>query len=129
MIDLDNFKTVNDVYGHQAGDDALRAVAATIRSCIRATDVAGRYGGEELAVVLVDTDRPGAMQTAERIRQAIAARAITTAAGETFHVTASLGVAVFPGDGDSLPAIVRAADAALYAAKLAGKNCVRGVSR
>lgn len=122
LLDLDHFKLVNDTYGHQAGDFLLQEVAQVCRECVRADDLVGRYGGEELAILMPNTDVAGAERVAERIRAAIAA--IRVAAGEgTIGVTASLGVACAP-PAESVEAALACADSALYAAKDAGRNCV-----
>jgi diguanylate cyclase (GGDEF)-like protein len=123
MLDIDNFKGVNDAYGHQQGDIVLREVARILRESSREIDEPARYGGEELAVVLPETDIEGAFNLAERIRAGIEALEFdTTETAEPLSVTASLGVAsVAPGAGDGR-ALVAAADRALYEAKRAGKN-------
>jgi diguanylate cyclase (GGDEF)-like protein len=119
MLDLDHFKQVNDLYGHNKGDEVLAAVGATITGCLRESDFAGRYGGEEFLLLLPDTDRDGAMATAERVRTAIAALRIH---GEDRAVTASLGLALMPDDAGESTLLLRCADRALYAAKRAGRN-------
>jgi diguanylate cyclase (GGDEF)-like protein len=124
MLDIDHFKQVNDRFGHQAGDDVLRAVAGAVSDCARDVDVAARYGGEEMAVLLPGADVAGALAAAERVRKAVEAldTGILDAEGEPVRVTVSLGVASLgegPTDGDDL---VAQADAALYRAKHAGRN-------
>jgi diguanylate cyclase (GGDEF)-like protein len=128
MIDVDNFKRYNDLYGHPAGDECLRQVAATVKSARgRACDVAARYGGEEIAVLLPQTDAAGAFVAAERLRQAVEALAVAHAGSPAGHVTVSIGAAEFkPSDDPDAPArLVRSADRALYVAKAAGRNQVR----
>ena len=125
MLDVDHFKDVNDRYGHQTGDEALVTVADLIRLNVRPVDVTCRYGGEELAVILPETDANGARIVAERIRGNIAESLITTLQGYTIHVTVSIGLATFPRDGDTGTGLVSAADQALYAAKQDGRNLVR----
>jgi len=121
MLDVDNFKRVNDTYGHQQGDLVLREVARVLQDCSREVDEPARYGGEELAVALQQTDVAGAEAIAERVRTAVEALALPRLDGAgTLRVTVSCGVAA-SADGDPL-ALVAAADAALYAAKRAGKN-------
>jgi diguanylate cyclase (GGDEF)-like protein len=119
LLDIDDFKLVNDTYGHQQGDVVLAAVADVVRSACRATDEPARYGGEELAVILSDTDLDGAYTVAESMRQAIEAMEVPGSP----RVTVSIGVAVLPPYGTGDPAaLIAAADAALYEAKHAGKN-------
>jgi diguanylate cyclase (GGDEF)-like protein len=121
MLDVDDFKRVNDTYGHQQGDLVLREVAAVLQDCSREVDEPARYGGEELAVALQQTDLDGAEAIAERVRTAVETLAIPRLDGRgTIRVTVSCGVAA-SADGDPI-ALVAAADAALYAAKRAGKN-------
>lgn len=121
MLDIDNFKSVNDVYGHQQGDLVLRRVADSLRDTSRDVDVAARYGGEEMALILPHTDLEGAYEMAERARMAIAAMEIPLLDGEgTLRVTTSVGAASsLAGNKDEL---IAAADAALYVAKREGKN-------
>ena len=125
ILDIDHFKDVNDRYGHQAGDEALIAVADLIRLSARPMDVVCRYGGEELAVILPETDGNGAAIVAERIRASVAESLTTTSQGDEIQVTVSIGFATFPQDGDTGPGLVKAADEALYAAKQDGRNLVR----
>jgi diguanylate cyclase (GGDEF)-like protein len=121
--DLDDFKAVNDQYGHQTGDDVLRAFAAVLRRNVRDVDTPARYGGEEFAILLPNTDLDGAERLAERIRKELVERPITTLAGQLLTVTSSFGVAAFP-DEPTPDALIAAADDALYQAKRSGKNCV-----
>jgi diguanylate cyclase (GGDEF)-like protein len=125
MVDLDDFKRVNDQHGHQQGDEVLASVAAVLRDLSRDIDAPARYGGEELAVVLPQTDSEGAALLAERMREAVE-RLQVPRVGEpgSLRVTASFGVAVLPGGAGSKDELVAAADAALYRAKRAGKNRV-----
>jgi diguanylate cyclase (GGDEF)-like protein len=123
VIDLDRFKAINDAHGHPVGDQVLREVAKRMRMCVRSYDALARDGGEEFLLVLPATDRDDAVRVAERIRVAIAAGPVATAAG-MLSVTASFGVAMAYGiehDGDAL---VKAADEGLYRAKKAGRNRV-----
>jgi diguanylate cyclase (GGDEF)-like protein len=121
MLDIDNFKSVNDVYGHQQGDLVLRCVADALRETSRDVDVAARYGGEEMALILPHTDLDGAFEMAERARMAIAAMEIPLIDGDgSLQVTTSVGAASsVEGNKDEL---IAAADAALYVAKREGKN-------
>ena len=124
MIDIDHFKSVNDTHGHSVGDEVLCSIAKRILAGLRQSDIAGRYGGEEFAIVLPETDLPSAAATvAERLRDTIAARPIDTAEGP-LHVTISVGVAGVDVERESLLDALSRADAGLYAAKHAGRNRV-----
>ena len=123
MIDLDNFKQFNDRYGHLVGDAILRQVAKTISDMVRQIDFIGRYGGEELAIVLAETDKEQASFAAERIRQAIEG-SIIKAYDEELRVTVSIGVSTFPENTDHMRDLIEMADQALYLAKETGKNKV-----
>ncbi|HVW88183.1 MAG TPA: diguanylate cyclase [Gaiellaceae bacterium] len=123
LADLDNFKSVNDRYGHSAGDEVLKAFAAALHETVRESDHAGRWGGEEFALILTNTDVEGGVRLAERARAAIEGRSVELPEGETLRVTASFGVAAFPGQHDA-EQLFAAADAALYEAKRTGKNRV-----
>lgn len=123
LADLDDFKQVNDQFGHQAGDDVLRAFAAIMRETVRDIDLPARYGGEEFAVLLPQTDLAGAEQLAERLRLALVSRPLATLPGTVLTVSASFGVAAFP-EASTPAALFAAADEALYRAKRQGKNCV-----
>ncbi|HEY7508986.1 MAG TPA: diguanylate cyclase [Vicinamibacteria bacterium] len=124
LLDLDGFKAFNDRWGHTQGDAELKRVAAAVRDSIRTTDVAFRYGGEELAVLLHACTKEQAEHVAEKIRLAVAAPAQKPGALEGRTATASIGVSTFPEDGHGVKALVDAADAALYAAKSRGRNRV-----
>lgn len=125
MFDVDHFKSVNDTYGHAVGDQALRGLAERCRSQLRVIDVIGRYGGEEFAVALPETDIEAAEHIAERLRVAVENAAFTTAQGP-ISLTISVGVAVYdPNDPTTLDAVIDRADRALYIAKRSGRNCVR----
>src|SRR5262249_40912735 len=128
LIDLDNFKTVNDTYGHPQGDHVLREVARVLRDTSRDIDHPARYGGEELAVILPGTDLDGAFNFAERVRTRIAALRISLVEGPgEITVTASCGVSASPPTPAEERALVKSADGALYEAKRTGKNkSVRG---
>ena len=123
MLDIDNFKAVNDQYGHLVGDDVIRHLASTIRASLRHTDYPGRYGGEEFAIILPETDADGAQIIAERLRANIA-RAVVHSHKVTLSYTVSLGVAILAQETPDVSAWLRSADGALYAAKHAGKNQV-----
>jgi diguanylate cyclase (GGDEF)-like protein len=124
MIDLDHFKRMNDTYGHEAGDVVLRAVGACLRDSVRRSDVACRYGGEELVLVLPECDGAAAARCAESIRAAIAALTLRHDDELLPQATASFGVAAWPAHGDDAPTLLAAADRALYTAKHAGRNRV-----
>ena len=122
-LDMDHFKAVNDSHGHAAGDDVLREAARALRAVCRDVDTAARLGGEELALILPETDAAGARTVAERLREHIVSTAHRSPAGEAFRVTASLGVAT-ARHGATGEALLQAADEALYRAKGAGRNQV-----
>lgn len=127
MSDLDHFKTINDCYGHQAGDAVLKVFADIMRRHARASDLDCRYGGEEFFLVLPDTSQQTASERAELIRSALVAQPVAVA-DSTIAVTASFGVATYPANGLSSAALIGAADKALYAAKDAGRNRVMSSS-
>jgi len=121
LLDLDHFKQINDRFGHGAGDDVLASVGEMLTGCLRTSDFAGRYGGEEFLMLLPDTDGEGALDAAEKVRAAI--EKIDVAQVDR-AITGSLGVATFPTDALDADTLVRMADRALYAAKGAGRNRV-----
>jgi two-component system cell cycle response regulator len=121
LTDIDHFKKVNDTYGHPTGDAVLKRVASILKASARKIDIVARYGGEEFALVLEGTDRAGARQLAERIREEVAAQTFESAKGP-FKATLSLGVAVYPEDGKAKQDVISCADKALYAAKHGGRN-------
>jgi diguanylate cyclase (GGDEF)-like protein len=123
IADIDNFKSVNDTYGHQTGDEVLRRVARSFAEAVRELDLPGRYGGEEIALVLPGTNLSGARALAEKIRKNLEQLHVTSPEGEPFQVTASFGAACFPAQS-GVEELVAAADAALYEAKRTGKNRV-----
>ncbi len=125
MVDIDDFKRVNDEYGHQQGDIVLVEVANALREQCREIDHVARYGGEEMALVLPQTDLTGATELAERVRRAIDRMSIPLLVGDGhLGVTASFGVAAVPESAGDAQALIAAADGALYRAKRAGKNRV-----
>lgn len=124
IIDIDNFKRVNDVYGHVTGDDVLKHVAGCIAEAVASTDLAFRYGGEEFTIILPATGRDGGMHVAERIRALVESSPITLANKVVLTNTVSIGLAVCPDDVASIKELMLQADKALYAAKHAGKNRV-----
>jgi len=119
MMDLDHFKRINDQYGHGKGDEVLAAVGAVLQACLRGSDFAGRFGGEEFLILLPETDLEGAEQVAEKIRATIEEISVT---GIELNLTASLGIAQLLEHAGSANGLVREADHALYAAKTAGRN-------
>lgn len=123
MLDIDHFKKINDSYGHPCGDQVLRIVAQRCRKSIRDTDILGRYGGEEFALLLPGTDTEAACAIAERLRSEIATTPIVTDRGH-LHVTVSIGVAVATDGELNLDILLGQADAALYVAKRSGRNRV-----
>ncbi|MBA1290563.1 diguanylate cyclase [Pseudomonas japonica] len=123
MVDLDNFKALNDCHGHAAGDTVLRAVSSLLARSLRASDIACRFGGEELIVILPDCPPEGAAMRAEAIRASLEAMSVTEP-GQSLNVTASFGVASTTLCGQDSHVLLKAADAALYKAKRAGKNRV-----
>jgi diguanylate cyclase (GGDEF)-like protein len=121
LLDLDRFKQINDLHGHEQGDNALAAVGQILSSTLRVSDFAARYGGEEFLVLLPDTDRETGRDVAEKLRVAIAGAEISGVGS----ITASFGVAAIPDDASQSEQLIRKADRALYAAKAAGRNRVQ----
>jgi len=123
MLDIDHFKLLNDTYGHQQGDRMLRALAKILRQETRESDMSTRYGGEEFAIVLPSTDLTGGKITAERIRKAVESYAFPCPENPSLHMTVSLGVAHYEGEGITESSqLVEYADTALYQAKAEGRN-------
>lgn len=127
LADIDHFKRINDTWGHEAGDEVLRGVAAKLSEGVRTVDVIARYGGEEIAILLPQTSVAGAADLADRLRGAVESRPVKFK-GEEIPVTASFGVASYPDAVRASDGLFRAADRALYEAKSAGRNCVRAVA-
>ncbi len=126
FLDIDHFKALNDGYGHQAGDTVLREIAGSVRAMLRSVDALGRWGGEEFVAILPETDGEAALVVAERIRAAISMHTFQVSSG--VHITCSLGIAGFPGDGLERDRLVEVAGQALSAAKMLGRNQVRMVT-
>jgi diguanylate cyclase (GGDEF)-like protein len=124
LLDIDDFKAINDSHGHLRGDLVLRELGQLLRERCRTSDLAARYGGEELAVVLPDTAMKGAEDLANDLRSAIAALDVRADDGRPIRLTASFGVASFPECAPGREALIEAADRALYQAKRTGKNRV-----
>jgi diguanylate cyclase (GGDEF)-like protein len=120
MIDIDSFKDLNDSFGHDAGDDAIRRLSKVLREGTRGIDLAARIGGEEFAVLLVETNKQGGFEVAERLRTAIKVLEMPKAR----HITASFGVAECPTDAQTAAGVWKAADVALYEAKRNGRDRV-----
>ncbi len=125
MCDVDHFKEINDTVGHPAGDSVLRHLTRQILvPAIRPKDLVARYGGDEFVLVLRGADSRAAVAVAERIRRTVASQAVLLDGKAVVNLSLSLGIAVFPRDGDSREALVQAADQALYVAKRTGRNRV-----
>lgn len=125
MLDLDWFKQVNDRFGHEEGNRVLVEFSNLLQANVREGDIVTRYGGEEFAIILPETGKGGALQVAERIRQALEEHEFTFAGGETMKLTASIGISVYCYDAHTKDELISHADQALYCAKEAGKNNVR----
>jgi diguanylate cyclase (GGDEF)-like protein/PAS domain S-box-containing protein len=124
FIDLDNFKDVNDTLGHEVGDTLLREVAERMKALLRNEDTVARLGGDEFTVILVDIDAPrAALNVAQKLLQLVAKP--VQAGGHARHVSASIGISVFPLDGKDVPTLLKNADTAMYSAKAAGRNGYR----
>jgi diguanylate cyclase (GGDEF)-like protein len=124
VIDIDDFKPINDEEGHQQGDAVLRRVAEIVKDTTRAIDITARYGGDELALVLLETDAAGALTLAERLRSRISAARIPARGGGETHVTVSIGAATLPDCALDAGELIEAADQALLRAKRTGKDQV-----
>ncbi|MBI3754142.1 MAG: GGDEF domain-containing protein, partial [Deltaproteobacteria bacterium] len=124
MMDIDDFKKINDTYGHRTGDQVLKEIADMIKKLVRKTDIVARYGGEEFAIILPHTNLEGAEEEAERIREVISNHAYANLTKE--NLTISLGVASYPSGSTIISSgdLVNLADTALYEAKRGGKNKV-----
>lgn len=124
MLDLDHFKRLNDEFGHLFGDQVLKSFTQTVTGCMRASDSLYRYGGEEFVLVLPQTSMAHACTVAEKVRQWVADMRLPGEQAQGLRVTCSIGVAAYPGDGDSGRALLEAADQAMYRAKESGRNRV-----
>jgi diguanylate cyclase (GGDEF)-like protein len=124
LFDLDHFKKINDLHGHEKGDEVLAAIGVTASTSVRGSDFVGRYGGEEFILLLPDTGRAGAVVIAEKLRVAISQIDVP---GVSQPITVSLGVAAIPDDAPEQTLLIRAADRALYLAKAQGRNRVATV--
>ncbi|WP_169357064.1 GGDEF domain-containing protein [Thermodesulfobacterium hveragerdense] len=121
MIDIDNFKRTNDLYGHDVGDEVLKVLAETLRGQLREQDLVGRWGGEEFIVVLPETDLKNAVWVAEKLRKAVEDLEIGI---HRLKITISLGVSEYKLE-EEISNLIKRADSALYLAKRSGKNCVK----
>jgi diguanylate cyclase (GGDEF)-like protein len=123
MMDLDHFKSFNDIYGHEVGDRILRQFAKTVTQAMRETNLVARIGGEEFVVLLPDTGAKACEMVAERIRKAVAHMTVPSSTEKPLpQITVSLGLAVYPNHGASLDEVLQASDRALYDSKRAGRN-------
>ena len=128
MIDLDDLKVINDSHGHQAGDTVLREVASTLKRSVRDSDIVARYGGDEFAVILVETSKADAIAIANRLTGLLAMPGhpnIGLNVNSKHATTVSIGVSNYPTDAGDVDELVSEADRALYAAKASGGNCVK----
>jgi diguanylate cyclase (GGDEF)-like protein/PAS domain S-box-containing protein len=123
LLDADNFKQINDTYGHVEGDRVLQSLAQVIKSCLRSADSAYRYGGEEFTAILPEANIQAAELLAERLREAFATTPLKLSSGATIHSTVSIGVTQYVSQ-ESIQRLVRRADDGVYQAKSKGKNCV-----
>jgi diguanylate cyclase (GGDEF)-like protein len=124
ILDIDHFKQVNDTYGHATGDGAIRLLAATIKTTIRAADVAARFGGDEFVILMPDTNTEQAIKSGQRLRLALAEITIP-ASQQRFHITLSIGVASLSAGANSIDILLEHADRALYATKQGGRNQIQ----
>ncbi|MNR18700.1 Response regulator PleD [compost metagenome] len=121
LLDIDHFKRINDSYGHQTGDEVLRAVAVLMQDSVRTIDRVYRWGGEEFMIIFPDADADDAMVPLQRICQLIGMQPVTTAKGE-LYTSVSIGVTEFAGRHDAIDALLGRVDALLYQAKRDGRN-------
>jgi diguanylate cyclase (GGDEF)-like protein len=124
FIDLDDFKPINDKYGHLAGSQVLREVAQILKSTLRDVDLVFRYGGDEFVILLIESDARNGLKTAQRIRERIQYTGFSVGGGATAHVTASIGVAAFPEHAQEKERLLALADECMYESKRHGKNQV-----
>ncbi len=124
MLDIDKFKGFNDTYGHQTGDLVLKNLAVALENTVRNVDLVARYGGEEFAIILLEIDRQGISDVAERVRKSVERMKLNAVDGTPLKVTASLGAACFPEDAEHKAELIQVADQALYKAKETGRNRV-----
>ena len=123
-LDVDHFKSINDRYGHLAGDQVLRELSRVLQSSVRSVDYVARYGGEELVIILPEVDESEAREMAERLRHKVEAHRIAIPSGKLVKITVSMGVATYPAHAGELSEVIRKADEAMYQAKRLGRNRV-----
>ena len=129
MLDIDDFKLLNDTYGHQTGDLVLRQVAGLLKEQTRASDVVGRYGGDEFMLILPETTPVEAAALAEKLRATLAETHCATPGGEKIPIRVSIGIAAYPQDGHDTNELVAMADTNLYVSKRRGGGAVTGSRR
>jgi diguanylate cyclase (GGDEF)-like protein len=129
MLDLDDFKDINDTYGHPCGDSTLCSVSETLRRTVRKGDLCCRLGGDEFAVILTETSQLGAQDAAEKLRQELRNHKFETPGGKTFHVTTSIGLVSYPNDAQNVSDLMAGVDIGLYRAKAIGKDSVCSVEQ
>ncbi|HCG98675.1 MAG TPA: hypothetical protein DE036_02410 [Actinobacteria bacterium] len=122
MVDIDTFKSINDTHGHLAGDETLKAIAKTIKDNIRQSDFAARFGGDEFALILPETDVIKAQRVGEKLRRRVEAMSIRVGADTTINVSLSIGLSSINKNMQDPLSLVKRADEALYDAKKAGRN-------
>ena len=127
MLDLDDFKNVNDTYGHPCGDAVLVSIAEAIHAAMRLGDLATRIGGDEFAIILTETGKTGGMIAAEKIRLKLQNIAFLAPDGKNFHMTTSVGLVTYPGDAQTIADLMAGVDIGLYRAKKLGKNTVGSI--
>lgn len=129
MLDLDDFKDINDTYGHPCGDTALIGVADSLRAVVRKGDLATRLGGDEFSIILTETSREGGMIVAEKLRKELRDVVFTAPNGKTFHLTTSIGIVTYPQDAQNLSDLMTGVDIGLYRAKKLGKDTVCSIDQ
>jgi diguanylate cyclase (GGDEF)-like protein len=124
FLDLDNFKNINDGHGHAAGDTLLKIVSKRLMECVREGDTVARQGGDEFILLLPDVDgEEGVVKVAEKLLDTVAAP--YSISGQEMHVSVSIGIGIYPDDGNTVESIFKSADSAMYNAKQDGRNCYR----